>query len=97
MGSFQVVFPPHVPGATARGYNGRKGGGYTAVVQSIYEVPPPAPTEEHNKAIESLHTIAQGMQDQLHEMGRLAQPNAIVTLINMVVMSQLAQLVESMD
>ena len=37
---------------------------YADVVQNIYIVPPPPP-EENQEAIESLHTIVQGMQDMV--------------------------------
>ena len=64
-------------------------GGYTAAVKNIYEVPPSDPLEEHNEAIESLHAIAQGMQDQRHEMDGLAQANSFLTSSNTAVMTQL--------
>ena len=64
----------------------------TAEVKNIYDVPPPAPPEEHNSEIDSLHSIAQGMKDHIHEMDWLAQAKAVLTSTNTALMTQLAQL-----
>ena len=48
-------------------------GGYAVELQNLYGVPPPAPPENHNNKIEYMHTIAQGMKDQQHEMDHPTQ------------------------
>ena len=53
-------------------------GGYTVVVQNIYSGPPPPP-EEHHEAIDHINTMFRGIQMQSHDMGGLAQANAVLT------------------
>ena len=65
-------------------------------MQNIYGVPPP-PIEEHQKAIDHINTIAQGMQIQIHNLGVLAQDNAILKISNKSVMDQLEHMNVDME
>ena len=71
-------------------------GGYTAAFQNIYSVPSPAPPEEHNVSIESLHVIAQCLQYQRHKVDGIVQANEFLTSTKTDVMVQLAQLTSAM-
>ena len=71
-------------------------GGYTATVQKIYGSPLPSP-EEHNKVIEDIPKIVQGMLTQGYDLEGLAQDIAVLTSSNYAVMAQLAQLTVIMN
>ena len=71
-------------------------GGYTSVVKNISGVTPPPPWE-HHEAIESLNTIAQGMQTPSYELEGQAPVNTVLASSNSEVMAQLAQMNVAMN
>ena len=71
-------------------------GGYNAIVQNIFDAPPPSP-EEHYELIKDIQTIMQGVIPQVYEMEGLAQANAVLTRSNSAVMAQLTQVTVTMN
>ena len=95
MGKFKLLFHrSHCKKNKAVTTTGK--GGYTTAVQNIYSVPTP-PLEEHNKVIDHINTIFQGIQMQSHELEGLSQANTVLASSNIAVMVQLAQINVTMN
>ena len=65
-------------------------------MRNIYGAPP-HPPEQYHEAIQDIQTIVRGMQAHSYNLEGLSQANAVLTIQNSVVMSQLALMTVTMN
>ena len=96
MGTLQAVFTPITSISQNSNNNHRKREIYRGGAKYIWYTAPP-PQKEHNKAINYIHTIVQGMKTQSYDLEGLAQSNTVITSSNSEVMTQLSQMTVIMN